>query len=181
MPSDPLDRIAEICHDQQPDALSRIAAVLGVEGGEVKYVCRHYLANSRQGAFEQYHEPGRGCRVVTVRVVDAPVDWAPRESEMATHHVTCPKCNPEMDDPDVVRGYAGTLKYMLLGRTCRNCGTELVDLGPIKAPPEIERLQVAIYAIRRMAEAGCRPSDIVNTCEETLPEGDEIEQDENAL
>lgn len=46
--------------------------------------------------------------------------------------VSCSKCNPKLDDPDYVSGYAGYLKYLLFGRLCRVCKSELVDLGVVE-------------------------------------------------
>ena len=46
--------------------------------------------------------------------------------------LTCPKCNPELDDPDIISGYKDSLKYLIFDHfKCKNCGTTLVDIGEI--------------------------------------------------
>jgi hypothetical protein len=49
----------------------------------------------------------------------------PRE----TRAITCPKCNPALDNPDHVTGWPLSLKYLVFGLKCGVCGTELLDLG----------------------------------------------------
>jgi RNase P subunit RPR2 len=58
----------------------------------------------------------------------------PRETRM----LTCPKCDTQLKDPDRVSGYQSSLKYLVWGIKCRNCGTQLVDLG-VDANDKVER------------------------------------------
>lgn len=51
-----------------------------------------------------------------------------------TRGMSCPKCNPALDDPDYVTGDRECLKYLIWDRKCRNCGTQLTDLGVMEDP-----------------------------------------------
>lgn len=41
----------------------------------------------------------------------------------------CPACDPRMEDPDIMKGKYGALKYLMYGRKCRHCGTAVRDMN----------------------------------------------------
>ncbi len=52
--------------------------------------------------------------------------------------ITCPTCDPERKNPDILAGPdegegSGWMKYIVCNFHCKNCETELVDCGAIKA------------------------------------------------
>lgn len=65
------------------------------------------------------------------------VRFAPNEIRA----ITCLGCNPKGDDPDYVRGFRDSLKYLVFGRECSRCGTALVDLGPVDFASNVHRFQ----------------------------------------
>ena len=54
-----------------------------------------------------------------------------------TRLLSCPQCNPKLDDPDRITGFKDSLKYLVFGKKCKVCGTELIDLGVINEPQPI--------------------------------------------
>lgn len=73
---DPLDVIAEICHDQPADALTRIAEVLGFSDEDVRCAARYRWLRARRDVTLTVMFFGNGCVNKTIEMAEAKLDEA---------------------------------------------------------------------------------------------------------
>lgn len=68
--------------------------------------------------------------------------------------ITCPTCDPMHENPDYLKGFGDSLKYLIFDSlTCRHCGAKLIDLGDVDFESNAHRFQ------KSKASTGLAPSD----------------------